>query len=210
MRERHIVRRRLTNRRETPSRRATNTTVLPSCEIVTAGRFTRASDSCQCGGAMLKRRRPTAPSPDVAAARPRGRPTNAPAARVRDERRLRHAPALRLRASAGSDCKRLGSGGVGQHDSRLADVAQPPGGIALEHRVSTRRRRRRCRRRQTRPVDLLGQHRRQRVAERLALEEPLRRSASRRRRRRTPRCPRACRPLVRAPAPAPCRPPCRG
>ena len=64
--------------------------------------------------------------------------------------------------------------------------------------------------RQPRPVHVLGQHRRQRVAEGLALEEPPPCQHLPQRRRRTPRCPRACRRPCHAPAPAPCRPPCPG
>ena len=64
--------------------------------------------------------------------------------------------------------------------------------------------------RQRGPVRLALEDARERVGHRVALERAVGPSASRTARSRTPRCPCACRPPARAPAPGSCRPACRG
>ena len=100
-------------------------------------------------------------------------------------------------------------------DPRAATLASPMSRrrrlrILLADTAAARRERGGMSGRQRRPVRLRLQHRGQQSRDRLAVETPVGRSASRRARSQTPRCPRACRRLCPRPARAPCRRPCRG
>ena len=194
---------RLTNSRETPSRRATKTTCPPSL------RYRHRGPVHQGQWQPLGSARSGRPS---RAARRRGRGQKAQA----DPTMRRREPTQRQAAAAdrrdAAECPRRNagdSGGVAEQEPRLADVAQPPRRIALETSAQQLPNRRGV---------VAGNRDQSTSLVSTAASVSLIVSPSNSRcpvsisntPRRTPRCPRACRPPCPAPAPAPCRPPCRG
>ena len=122
---------------------------------------------------------------------------------------LRATASTRRMATAPALVRGLSPLHVGNHDPRVGDVVEPVRRIALEAAPQQDAQLVWRPGRELRPVDLAAQHGREGVGERAALERPALPRASRRPPRQTPRCPCACPPPGRAPAPGPCTRRCR-